>query len=474
MNNIQNLQGQIADNITSLLGLTSNFLEDNPLVKQAGQGLLAVLGVSVGAYSLIAYLQRRTCKILGVEELVHPDYPKKWLTHTMKFSGRGQVKREFLYKDLKFLSDHFAHTTQQDKTLIWISPFFGRVINLTPKILNEIMMDSKRFDKAYNYKFLSLDRSVITVKSDEHKKIRAILQPGFSTEHLMTFQNYMNKHSKILMLEILQADSQKNPLNVYQLAGDLFLDITGESAFGFEFNALTSKNGPNVYSECVENFIKFAYQRASNIFYWNDTLYKTLGKKLYNRAQANSKILEKKMLEIMEPKFNEIQNDSNFKPQSIAEYLCFYYLTGKIDMQTLFDNCLIMMFAGSDTSANALACSLFLLGKHQDVQADLQKEIDSIFGGGHSSNLREDIENFTVEYEKLEKMKKLFSFVKETLRLYPSAPAFSRAPDRTKNAPLMSMNTQSVMGVLRGLLKIEKFKSFVERLISWLNVQVFD
>ncbi|GIX98377.1 cytochrome P450 4V2 [Caerostris extrusa] len=75
------------------------------------------------------------------------------------------------------------------------------------------------------------------------------------------------------------------------------------------------------------------------------------------------------------------------------------------------------MFAGHDTTAMALSWSLYCLGLYPDIQKTAREELDAIFGNDPKRGVvRED----------LMKMKYLECVIKETLRLYPAVPMFSR------------------------------------------------
>ena len=74
------------------------------------------------------------------------------------------------------------------------------------------------------------------------------------------------------------------------------------------------------------------------------------------------------------------------------------------------------MFEGHDTTAVATSWAVHMIGSHPEVQKKLHAEIDRVFG---SSNRQ-------LKSEDLGELKYLECVVKETLRLFPSVPFFSR------------------------------------------------
>lgn len=75
------------------------------------------------------------------------------------------------------------------------------------------------------------------------------------------------------------------------------------------------------------------------------------------------------------------------------------------------------MSQGHDTTTGGMSWALFLLGNHPDVQEKAVQELNAIF---------EDNPNRAPTMRDLGEMKYLERVIKETLRLYPVVPFFSR------------------------------------------------
>ncbi|KMQ86540.1 cytochrome p450 4v2 [Lasius niger] len=74
------------------------------------------------------------------------------------------------------------------------------------------------------------------------------------------------------------------------------------------------------------------------------------------------------------------------------------------------------MFAGHDTTAIALTCTLFLLGNNLDHQEKVHEELEEVFKDSKTP----------ASVKELSQLKYLDRIIKETLRLYPSVPTITR------------------------------------------------
>ena len=81
--------------------------------------------------------------------------------------------------------------------------------------------------------------------------------------------------------------------------------------------------------------------------------------------------------------------------------------TGRMSDRQIHDECLTIMLAGHETTANALSFALWLLGKHPDVQGRLHEEAAAVLG---------DRVPTADDYARLPYATQIFS---ETMRLYP-------------------------------------------------------
>lgn len=125
-----------------------------------------------------------------------------------------------------------------------------------------------------------------------------------------------------------------------------------------------------------------------------------------------------------DPNNNEPKDTERSKAKPFLDLM----LDTKIDGRPMSDKEIraetdTILFAGHDTSATNIAWTLHLLGNHPEIQERVYAELDNIFQGSDRKTEPDD----------LPQMKYLEMCIKETLRLFPSAPRIGRVLEEDIN-----------------------------------------
>jgi cytochrome P450 len=113
---------------------------------------------------------------------------------------------------------------------------------------------------------------------------------------------------------------------------------------------------------------------------------------------------------------------------------------GAMSDKQLRDEMLTLFLAGHETTANALTWTWYLLSEHPDVEAKLCEELDRVLAGR------------APEVADLAKLPYTEMVIRESMRLYPPAPAVAREPIeevmigryRVREGSLLSINTYAL------------------------------
>jgi len=98
----------------------------------------------------------------------------------------------------------------------------------------------------------------------------------------------------------------------------------------------------------------------------------------------------------------------------------------KLSEEEILNEIILFLAAGHETTANTLSWTFFLLAKYPEWQEKLRAEIDALYG-------KED-----PSFDDINKLKLGTYIIKETLRLYPTAPILTR--DCCKDSTVLGYN----------------------------------
>ncbi|XP_023227356.1 cytochrome P450 4C1-like [Centruroides sculpturatus] len=178
---------------------------------------------------------------------------------------------------------------------------------------------------------------------------------------------------------------------------------------------------PIINQKLLLKTFKPVLDRSINFLMSFDFLfYLTLKGREFKSNKKTLRILTKEIIaekiKLREDERNNIKNNEN--PKSLLDFLLD--ATDKnpeLTIESICEEIEFILGAAYETTALTVCWSLYLLSQHEDFQRKVQEELDAIF--------ENDIDRF-ITNEDLHEMKYLECVIKETMRLYPTVPVFSR------------------------------------------------
>lgn len=278
----------------------------------------------------------------------------------------------------------------------------------------------------YNYFQRWLGTGLLTSEPEKWRKTRKMLTPTFHFQILEQFIDVYNSCSCILV-EKLRQKANGTKFDVYPDITLCTLDVICESAMGTSVEAQKHSNSEYVRSVRIMSEIirtrTFSPVKRFNFVYYLCPEYRMEKKALRTIHGYTTSVIEKRKKELEEnANYNAIDaktNDNRARKRlAFLDLLLQCELDGKpLTNEEIREEVDTFMFEGHDTTASAIAFTLYCLAENPDVQHLAVKELQEIF----NSNPDERI-----SHAHLQQMKYLEKVIKETLRLYPSVPVYAR------------------------------------------------
>ncbi|XP_072284113.1 cholesterol 24-hydroxylase-like isoform X2 [Pyxicephalus adspersus] len=304
-----------------------------------------------------------------------------------------------LMRKNELMFDLFLEWVQKHGPIIRIN-FLHRVTVLvvSPEAVKEFLM-SPKYTKGWFYSRMFnmfgvrfMGKGLLTDRDYDHwHKQRRIMDPAFNRTYLTGMMGPFNEKAEYLLEKLeLKADG-KTEVGMRELLCRVTLDVISKVAFGMDLNSIDDDQTPFPRAislvmrglvEMRNPFMKFSWKKQK---YIKDT-------------QESVRLLRTTGRECIERRRKAIEDGEDVP----------------VDILTK-----ILKGAGQETTANQLAFTGIELARNPDILKKAQEEVDEVLGS------RRDL-----EYDDLGKLQYLSQVLKESLRLYSTAPGTSRVVDK--------------------------------------------
>lgn len=304
------------------------------------------------------------------------------------------------------------------------------------KFLEWLLSSNTIIQKSKDYQTLRswLEEGILITHGLTWKKGRKILTPAFHFNVLEQFVDVFERPASTLV-NILDREVGKESVDIYPFITKYGLDVICETAMGVQMNVQEDSNSN--YVNAVAEMCRIVVERAFHPLKMIDTFYYLsidhLREKRYVKLlhAVSNAVIEKRKEELEKKNkakdktgdSNERNGDQEESDTGVKQRMAFLDLmfTLKDENNQPLSNKFIreqvdtFMFAGHDTTSSANSFALYCLANHPDVQEKALQEIKDVLGDRDKLTFRD-----------LQNLKYLELVIKETLRLYPSVPIYSR------------------------------------------------
>ncbi|XP_060075402.1 cholesterol 24-hydroxylase-like [Ylistrum balloti] len=234
---------------------------------------------------------------------------------------------------------------------------------------------------------------------------RMQLDQWFKPHYIRQFAPEFNEFANEYMEHLGTYANGKTEIHMLDTLNKLTTHVLYKIAFSIDIGPLNRKSNPCLIA-IKTALLGFATQlknplEAMNPFKWK-----------FRREARKSVYFIRDIAKKEMMNRDKARREEDYIPKDLLEYIL--ELKAKYPSiftdEELLDNVVTFIIAGQETTANALAFMLLLLGQNPDCYKKLQREIDENIGAVSVITLNE-----------LEKLPYLDMVLKETLRLYPVA-----------------------------------------------------
>ncbi|XP_062139798.1 probable cytochrome P450 4s3 [Drosophila sulfurigaster albostrigata] len=307
--------------------------------------------------------------------------------------------------------------------------WFGKdlmVFFTTPEDIKQLLGNNSLLQKSRNYELLQpwLGKGLLTSGGESWHRRRKLLTSAFHFRILSEFKEPMEENCRILVSRLKQHATDGKPFDIYPYITLFALDAICETAMGIKKHAQMQSDSE--YVRAVQTICHILHRQSFSFWQRFNVLFrlseagrtrnaalKVLHEETYRVINMRRKQLQEQQLKENEQKSaSEADNDVGSKRRlAFLDMLLLSQLEGggselsDVDIREEVDT---FMFEGHDTTSSAIAFAISLLSKHAAVQQRVYEEAVELEG------------------REKESMPYLEAVIKETLRLYPSVPFFSR------------------------------------------------
>ncbi|KAH8386854.1 hypothetical protein KR093_002971 [Drosophila rubida] len=303
--------------------------------------------------------------------------------------------------------------------------WFGKdlmVFFTTPEDIKQLLSNNTLLQKSRNYELLEpwLGKGLLTNGGESWHRRRKLLTPGFHFRILSEFKEPMEENCRILVQRLKQHAETGQPFDIYPYITLFALDAICETAMGIKKHAQLESDSE--YVRAVQTICHILHRQSFSFWQRFNVLFNlsTAGRKrnaaLRVLHEETHRVINMRRQQLQQQQSTTTQQDSDNndvggkRRLAFLDMLLLSQLEGgaelsDVDIREEVDT---FMFEGHDTTSSAIAFAISLLSKHATVQQRVYEEAVELEG------------------REKESMPYLEAVIKETLRLYPSVPFFSR------------------------------------------------
>ncbi|KAL7316548.1 hypothetical protein PS15m_005631 [Mucor circinelloides] len=296
------------------------------------------------------------------------------------------------------------------------SPLAWNLFVADPKAAKIVLMKTDKFPKTHMFFSNSGDdaplamllgkENVAVSNGEVWRKQRRIMNPAFHRSRPLKM------FGKVMPYLFDAIDENPDKVMISKQIKGFTLDALGLAVFGFDFKSL--RGDPQRWADTYHVVMSNIFNPLSSLFIKFSFIWKRISTKFVQTQEATDRLLSM-MENLADEKRRQILNGEMKNLADSEKDLLTMMIEADIEEGTkttttqLRQNIAFFLFAGHDTTANAISLCIYNLAKNPNVQQKLREEVSSILGN-------DPVIDNVPTLEDLKKMEYLDLVIKENLR----------------------------------------------------------
>lgn len=235
-----------------------------------------------------------------------------------------------------------------------------------------------------------------------------LLRPAFTQAAMRSYHDIMVAVADELT-EHWDARVGGAPVDVSSDMTKLTLETIGRAGFSYSFDSFRRER-PDPFVEAMVRALTHAQRRT----FRNVPLFSKL---LYRKSDRQNERDTAYLADVVDEVIRQRRDSATEGPEDLLEIMLRAAREddpNRLDEVNIRNQVVTFLVAGHETTSGALSFALHYLARNPEVLAKARAEVDSVWGDG------------TPAFEQVAKLRYVRRVLDETLRLWPTAPAYAR------------------------------------------------
>ena len=279
---------------------------------------------------------------------------------------------------------------------------------------------------------------IINLRGEGWRRVRRIMSPTFTSKKLRIMSPLIQESCERLRNKMVEVSNTNSSVDVWKWFGMFTLEVTLATGFSRDISLEIDKN--NLLLKAVDSIFNAARTSgfSQSVSVKSERLYTLVSHSSFvapimqffvrrTKVIQSCNYLEEAVLKFIENRRNTMETTENTFKDLLQLLLEAYDENGEAKSSRYLSNVEVVaaitfvMFAGYETTSNALSYTAYLLALNPTIQDNLIREINDYYEANPDSSLYDAAEN--IEYVNM--------VLCESLRLFPPTPKTNRECNQT-------------------------------------------